>query len=132
MEVRFELLFEIFGEFVLQFLFEALAEFGVHLLRRPSERRPVSPWLAVAGYAIVGALAGAASVWLFPNFFIQSHAGRALSLLVTPIAAAAAMSLLGAWRRKRGDELVRLDRFTYGYVFAFAMAAVRFAFAEAG
>ena len=36
--------------------------------------------------------------------------------------------LMGKWRTRRGDMLVRLDRFGYGYIFALAMGAVRFAF----
>ena len=35
---------------------------------------------------------------------------------------------LDAWRRRREDELVRLDKFAYGYLFALAMALVRFYF----
>lgn len=128
MEFILELLFEIFGEFILQFVFEALSEAGLHLFRKPARPGPSSPWLAIAGYALLGALCGALSLWLFPNFFIRSHVGRGISLVVTPLLAAAAMALVGAWRRKRGEELIRLDRFTYGYVFAFAMAAIRFSF----
>ena len=131
MEFIFELLFEIFGEFILQFIFEALSEVGLHVFRKRTERPPPSPWLAVAGYVIVGAACGALSLWLFPGFFVKSHIGRVVSLIATPVLAGAAMSMLGAWRRKRGEELLRLDRFAYGYTFALAMAAVRFAFGEA-
>ena len=46
------------------------------------------------------------------------------------IAYGALMAALGAWRRRRGEALVRLDRFAYGLVFAFAMSAVRFVFAR--
>lgn len=131
MEFILELLFEIFGEFILQFVFEALSEAGLRLFRKPAQRSPSSPWLAIAGYALLGALCGGLSLWIFPSFFIQSHVGRGISLVVTPLLAAGAMALVGAWRRKRGEELIRLDRFTYGYVFAFAMAAIRFSFGEA-
>ena len=39
------------------------------------------------------------------------------------------MDGLGAWRARRGDELLRIDRFAYGYLFSFALALVRFRFA---
>jgi hypothetical protein len=132
MEFILELLFEIFGEFILQFVFEALSEVGLHRFCKQSERKPSSPWLAVAGYAILGALCGALSLWLFSSFFVKSHVGRVVSLVMTPLLAGAAMALMGAWRRKRGEELMRLDKFAYGYVFALAMAAVRFSFGAAG
>lgn len=131
MEFLFELLFEIFGEFILQFIFEALAEAGLRTFgRAPGETRS-SPWLAVIGYIVLGAACGALSLWLFPTFFVKSHIGRVVSLLVTPVLAGAGMALIGAWRRRRGEDLLRLDRFAYGYAFALAMAAVRFSFASA-
>ncbi len=40
------------------------------------------------------------------------------------------MVLIGKLRTKRGQDLVLLDRFGYAFVFAFAMAVVRFAFAS--
>jgi hypothetical protein len=131
MEFLFELIFEIFGEFILQFIFEALSELGLHLFRRPSQREPARPWLAVAGYVLLGLGCGALSLWIFPGFFVKSHVGRVVSLVVTPVLAGLSMAALGAWRRRRGDELLRLDRFAYGYAFALAMAAVRFAFGAA-
>mgnify|MGYP000962072737 CR=1 FL=1 len=128
MEFILELIFEIFGEFILQFIFEALSEVGLHAFSKTSNRPPPSPWLAVAGYAVLGALCGALSLWLFPTFFVKSHVGRAVSLVLTPVLAGASMAVIGAWRRKRGESVLRLDRFAYGYAFALAMAAIRFGF----
>lgn len=131
MELLFELLFEIVGEFLLQFVFEALSEVGLHAWRRRSERPAPRPGVALAGYVLLGAACGALSLWVFPGFFVKSHAGRVVSLVATPILAGLAMAMLGAWRRRRGEPLLRLDRFACGYAFALAMAAVRFAFADA-
>ncbi|EHR70749.1 hypothetical protein BurJ1DRAFT_1897 [Burkholderiales bacterium JOSHI_001] len=39
------------------------------------------------------------------------------------------MSLLGRWRAKRGDEVLRIDRFAHGYLFAIGLAIIRFEFA---
>ena len=50
-------------------------------------------------------------------------------LAVTPVLAGLAMGVLGAWRQRRGQELLRLDRFAYGYLFALALALVRFVLA---
>jgi hypothetical protein len=41
-----------------------------------------------------------------------------------------AMSLLGHWRAKRGDPVLRIDRFAYGYLFALGVAIIRFKFAQ--
>jgi hypothetical protein len=37
------------------------------------------------------------------------------------------MASVGAWRRRRELETIRLDSFAYGFCFAFFMALVRFA-----
>jgi hypothetical protein len=40
------------------------------------------------------------------------------------------MVALGAWRAQRGEPLLRLDRFSYGYLFALSQALVRFRFVQ--
>lgn len=135
MEFLLELLFEIFGEFILQFVFEAISQAFLHLFKRPGRPEPGgagSAWLATAGYALLGMACGALSVWLLPHFFIHSHAVRLVNLAVTPVLAAGAVALLGRRRSRRGLGVVRGDRFTYAYVFAFAMGAMRFAMGDVG
>ncbi len=109
MELIFEILFQLVGEVLLQIVFEALAELGVRSVRKP--KKPLNPWLAAIGYMIFGSIAGGISLWLFPELFINSRSGQIASLVVTPIAAGAAMSLIGAWRLRRDQTLIRLDRF---------------------
>ena len=125
MEVLFEALFE----FALQIVLELLVEFG---LRRAGggDRKPVSPWLAAVGYVLLGVAVGWVSVLVFPTLFLQSPAARWANLLLAPIAAGAVMALLGSWRRRKGQRLVRLDTFAYGYLFAVAMAVTRVALGD--
>jgi hypothetical protein len=133
-EIIFEILVQIFlwivqllFEFLLQILGEALIEFGIRGLREPFRRpEPLNPWLAAMGYAILGSVVGGLSLLLFPELFIKPRWLRVVNLLVTPLLAGGLMSALGAWRSKKGQELIRLDRFSYGFLFAFAMALVRF------
>jgi hypothetical protein len=122
-----EFLLEIFGEFFLQLFIEALAEAGLHAVADPL-RRPVNPWLAALGYALLGVLLGALSLWLFPVHLIGNHTLRYLNLLITPAAVGLAMMALGMWRAQRGQTVVRLDRFTFGFLFAFALGVTRFVF----
>jgi hypothetical protein len=114
-------------ELLLQVIFQMLVEAGVQgiaevLVRRP----PQDPWLAAIGYVLLGAICGALSLWLFPALFIRNKTIRALNLLLTPAAAGAMMAALGAWRRRRSQQLILLDRFSYGFLFALSMALVRF------
>ena len=123
-----EFLFEVVGEFLLQAIVEALVELGLHSLAEPF-RRPPNPWLAALGYTMFGAAAGGLSLLLFPSHLVAGQAWRVANLLVTPAAVGGLMCLMGAWRGRRGDTVLRIDRFAYGYLFALSLALVRFLFA---
>lgn len=123
-----ELILEVVGEFLLQVVGEALLEFGLHALAKPFRRRP-NPWVAALGYAMLGAALGSLSLLLFPANLVP-RPWRILNLIATPVAVGAIMALLGTWRARRGQPVLRLDRFACGYVFALSLALVRFGWAE--
>jgi hypothetical protein len=122
-----EFLFELLGEFLLQVFGEALVELGFHSLAEPF-RRPPNPLLAAVGYALFGAILGGLSLLAFPNNLVP-EAWRVANLVATPIAVGSVMSIMGAWRTRRGQQVLRIDRFAYGYLFALFLALVRFYFA---
>lgn len=134
MEIIAELLFQIagfilriLGEFLLQIIFEALGELAIHSVKEAFRRpEPVHPSLAALGYAIFGAIAGGISIWILPNLYIGPQWLKIVNVVVTPIAAGGAMAAIGAWRRRKEKEVIRLETFAYGYCFALAMALVRF------
>jgi len=127
MEFIFELLFEIFGELLLQIVLELLFELGLRSLQQPFKKTP-NPLLGGVGYALFGAIAGGLSLWWFPQLFITSHAGRIANVIITPLLSGLAMAALGAWRRRRDQPTILLDRFAYAFIFAMAMALVRLRF----
>ena len=129
-EILFQILawlFEIAGEFLLQMLFEGIAELFGHALKAKTRRKtPVRRELAAVGYALFGALAGVASLWLMPDLFIRSDPVRFANLIITPVLSGLVMGWLGTWRRRHDKNTVRIESFAYGFCFAFAMAVVRF------
>ena len=125
MEFIFEILFQFLGEMLLQMLFEAIAELGFHGLK-DTFKKPRNPALSIIGFVIWGSLAGAVSLLIFPKSAITSIAFRRVNLIATPLAVGGMMAVIGQLRERRGTSLVRLDRFGYAFVFAFAMATVRF------
>ena len=145
MEILFELLVyaaEFAAEIALQLAFEWMAGRGVRGVgqvrdarraRKASPARPdVSPAFAVLGYAALGAVIGVISLWPFPHSFLLPYPARLANLIVTPVIAGALMSFIGGRRQLSGQPLIRLDRFAYGVVFAFAMSLVRFLCARQG
>ncbi len=124
----FEFLFEVLGEFLLQIVLEILVEVGFRPLAEPFREAP-TPWVAAIGYLLFGAAMGGLSLLVFPTHFVTNQALRVANVFLTPIAAGIGMATLGAWRTRRGQVTMRLDRFSYGFLFAIALAAVRFFFA---
>lgn len=105
-----------------------LVEWGLQSLVAPF-RRDTNVWLAVLGYLLLGALFGGLSLWLLPHPLTRDGWPRLANLVITPVLAGLAMTLLGLWRARRGDPVLRIDRFACGYLFALAVAVVRFNFA---
>jgi hypothetical protein len=125
MEILAEIILQFVGEIVLQALFELPVEFGLRSLAAPF-RRPQNPVLATIGFTLWGITAGAISVWIFPGSFIHNPLFRQINLVVTPVVVGFLMTLVGRIRLRKGQDLTRLDRFGFAFVFAFAMALVRF------
>ncbi len=116
-------------ELVIQIVVELLAEFGLRPLKSLFEKPP-NPWLSALGYALLGGALGGLSLWLLPQHLASTGVGQIAVLIFVPVLAGLLMAALGAWRAKRGQALLRIDRFSYGYLFALAFAAVRHVFAN--
>ena len=123
-----EFLFELIGEFLIQAVGEVLVEVGLRSLAAPFQRE-ANPWLAAVGYLLFGAAVGGLSLLVFPNHLTPPGLLRKLNLIFTPLAVGGCMAALGAWRARRGQSLLRIDRFVYGAFFAASMGTVRFFFA---
>ena len=139
MEVIFEVILELFGEVLLQVLFEALASVGIHWFKgtkakakngTKAEPAATSPWLAAIGYALFGAIAGGVSLWFMPASFIHNKALRVAYVALVPVLVGALFAAVGRWRQQRGHSLLWIDRFACGWLFALSFAAVRFVFAH--
>ena len=130
MELIFELFVSFFFEFLLQIFGELLIELGLRSLGEPfarSEER--NPILAAIGYCLLGLILGGLSLLVFPEPFVRSERFHGINLIFTPVLTGLAMSAVGRLREKQGKYSIKLDSFVYGFLFAFAMALVRFLFA---
>jgi hypothetical protein len=124
---------------LLEPLLEALFEYVVtgvaDLLLRALQAVLIEPYiedplLACAGYLFLGVLFGAMSMALFPHRLVRPAALHGISLLISPTASGAMMSLTGKAFRWCDQNVTRLETFTYGFSFAFGLALVRLFFAK--
>lgn len=131
MEPLFEIVLGFFFELILQIIGEVLCEVGLQAIANAWQRRQVgNPFLAGIGYFFFGAILGSISLLIAHHALLHNPTWRLLNLFFTPVLAGVAMTLVGLFRRRKGQELVRLDRFWYGFIFAFGMALVRFLYAS--
>jgi uncharacterized membrane protein YadS len=119
------------AEIICDALLEAALAAFVGILSRGFRRfrvktRRANPIIATATFAVVGVSFGFLSVWLFPHRLVHPTRVRGISLLISPILTGMAMASIGRTVRKRGKQSVRIESFTYGFIFAFALSLVRF------
>jgi hypothetical protein len=119
-----EVLLELLLELGLQVALEIASSSG---LRRATDgqRKPPRPWLAALGCACLGGAIGWLSALLFPALFLTTPLARGANVALTPLAAGLVMAGLGRRRARRGQQVGRLERFAYAYLFALGMAVVR-------
>ena len=131
LSIIFEVIIGILGEILLQSIIQILFELGfyslIDTLQTKNER---NPFISGLGYFLWGGILGGLSLLVFSESLIYKSEYRILNLVFVPIAAGYAMAKVGSWRRKKGQDLIKLDTFIYGSLFAFATALVRFLWAK--
>jgi hypothetical protein len=123
-----EIIFEFFLELLLQLIGEALVEAGFHKFSSPPITRTLDTIFALVKYLVLGIIAGWFSTMIFPHSFIRSSKLHGMSLVITPLLAALTIYGIGWIRQRQGKERIGWDTFACAFVFAFAMALVRFLF----
>ena len=142
MEILFKLLFELFGEYILAFLFEAIGSLFSSITQRgsassvarsastgPEEASAsVKRGLGWPARLIAGTILGALSLYVFPHSFAKSFDTQLAVLIGVPIACGLSMGAIGALKRKRHQEAAAIDSFRNGFLFALPFVAMRFFF----
>lgn len=136
MEELLSALFEILGDLLLQVVWEmifgALGE-TMSKAAKPKLGEPRAPlpfWVRFTGAAVFGAAAGGLSLLGWPSPLLKSDTLRLVSLIVSPLLAGLSMAAIGRWRERRNRPRIALQRFSTAWVFAFALAGVRFVFSR--
>lgn len=129
-----EFLFGVLGaifEILAEALMEILLGVAADLLSRATRRffvssRRIGRALTTLIFAVLGVAAGFLSVAIFPHPLVHPSHFHGVSLLISPVVTGLAMGLVGRTIQRRGRMPVRIESFSYGFVFALAIAIVRF------
>ncbi len=130
MEIIIELFCQIFGELILQVICELVLELSLHSFKQTMEPEKCMPVIAFFGYGILGVFVGGLSLLAFPHPFIRSTRFHGIGLFITPLLTGLAMSGMGWLRKRQGTVVLRIDTFSYGFIFAFGIALIRFIVAK--
>lgn len=131
---------EDFLGFILELLLEALIEIAfsesIAVASRTRRRFRIRPFvratlsqtnapLTILFFTLWGIGLGVLSSLIFPHPLFRSSRLHGISLLISPIITGVVMNGIGRLVRRRGRTPVRIESFTYGFTFAFAMALMR-------
>jgi hypothetical protein len=128
-------LISVIAEALVEAFLEIVGELVISLLVRTSRRLfsavlKIDPLLTTVSLAILGAALGFLSVLIFPRPLVHPSRVHGASLLISPVVTGLVMSQIGRLLRRRGRESTQIESFGYGFVFALAMALVRFTLAK--
>jgi hypothetical protein len=127
MEVLLEVILEFVGEGLLQLFVHVLGDMGANMVAAYRQRGPRNRFVSAIGHTFFGAVFGGLSLLLFRHSFAHTETARLVALIGSPLLAGLCSALLGTWKRRRsGHALVLFETFSYGVLFAFAFALVRY------
>ena len=104
--------------------------FGDAVLHSLAERSGARRLVTIFGYALIGAAAGALTIFILPEHLIRNPNLRIANVIITPLLVAALMSWIGILRRRHDKRVVRMEEFTHAYAFALSFALARYVGAE--
>jgi hypothetical protein len=103
---------------------------GAVLHEAVSDEDQSNRWVAIPGYCLMGAVAGALSLLVLRRQLVPRLVVPGISLIVAPVCTGVVMNALGGWWVRGGNVRMALFTFWGGFWFALAMAAVRLAYFE--
>ena len=127
LEVVFELLFEFFGELILQLGFEALGDTFKLGWQKLTGRETGTTVKREAGWSVVtGIFCGGVTLLIFPVLAIRVPMLQLLNVLVAPLVAGLLVERVRAWRESRKE--FSMPVFGYAALFGAAFALTRWTF----
>lgn len=127
MAVLVEIVFEVLGELVLQFIAEGLVEWGFHGTAEKLSTGRRNRVFAGAAYVVFGTVIGWLSLFVFPPIVFADKLSLVIYVVFASAAAGFALSAV-SWLINRGirpANVFEVEKFVYGVIFAFSYMAAR-------
>ena len=129
LEALLEVLFEFFGELLLQVLAEGLGSaFKVAWWKLRHRNPELSAPAETLWSVFTGVVAGALTLLFFPELALRQPWLQTLNLLLAPLAAGFLVERIRAWRETRSRFSVA--SFGYAALFGFVFALTRYLFGQ--
>jgi|SRR5580658_81497 tetrahydromethanopterin S-methyltransferase subunit F len=127
LEILIGLILDVLGEALL----EIVSGFLVSLIGRAVPKATATPYrqdrfFTFCLFSILGAAAGLVSFALFPHPLVRPSRFHGISMAVSPVITGTAMFAIGRIELRFGRKSTQIESFWIGFVFALAMAIVRF------
>lgn len=126
MEILLEILFQFFGELLIELIFNGLGLVGEHAARPYRRSGTRSTAASIVSHVVIGAALGGLSLIFLRHSLVHDPIARIATLVGAPLVAGGLSAGLGVLLARRGKTVVPLERFGYAYLFAFSIGAVRF------
>jgi hypothetical protein len=121
------LAFEALLEFALAAIFDLLGRAFAAFFKSIEIKNSI---LAFTGYTLLGAAAGALSLFMIPHPLFRPSRFHGISLLANPILTGSGMWQLGLSLRTKARTVLQIESFWNGFAFALGVALPRFCFAK--
>ena len=122
-----ELVFEALFDFALAAIFDLLVRVFAAFFESIEINNSI---LAFTGYTLLGAAAGALSLFIIPHPLFRPSRFHGISLLASPVLTGLGMRQVGLSLRTKARTLLQIESFWNGFAFALGVALIRYYFAK--
>lgn len=123
MEIVIEILLELFGEIIIQVLFEL--GFG-SIIEAFKSRKESNTIMSVIGVILLAIIFGFLFSWLLPSRMFPNIPITGLSIILAPLVVGFTMHEIGEWKKKNGKVATIIATFWGGALFALVISLIRF------
>lgn len=122
-----EVLVEAFFEYIMAMVVDALLRISDSISAYLVSKPRITNFLVLG---LLGLSIGLLSIPIFPHRLWAPSRLHGINLLISPVLTGLMLSWTGAALRKREKETTPIQRFGYGFIFAFGIALMRLLFAR--